>query len=69
MWGLGVSNYKSLKPFPYVLPLSVNLPTLTGTSYKWKVNIPAGSNVELLVEDSTGAEAWSGVVSYSRDGK
>ncbi|KAF8532192.1 hypothetical protein JB92DRAFT_3104299 [Gautieria morchelliformis] len=43
----------------------VNIPEQTGTSYTWKVNIPAGSQVELLVEDSTGAEAWSGVITVN----
>ena len=33
------------------------------------VNIPAGSQVELLVEDSTGDEAWSGTVSGRRASK
>ncbi|KAF8575153.1 hypothetical protein K439DRAFT_760464 [Ramaria rubella] len=53
----------------YIVPSSdscadsvVDIPIQNGTSYNWLVNIPAGSEVECLVEDSTGAEAWSGIV-------
>jgi hypothetical protein len=41
---------------------SVDIPEQSATSYKWKVVIPAGSRVELLVEDATSEEAWSGQV-------
>ena len=41
----------------------MDIPLQSATSYTWKVVIPAGSKVELMVEDATGDEAWSGTVS------
>lgn len=53
----------------YVLPSGdpcadtlVAIPEQAGMSYKWTVNIPALSRVELMVEDATTSEAWSGVI-------
>lgn len=47
------------------MPCSVDIPEQSGNQYNWMVNIPAGSKVEIMAEDSTGAEAWSGTVSRS----
>ena len=36
---------------------------LTGNSYTWKTNLPAGTQAMIVVDDDAGNEAWSGVVS------
>jgi len=36
---------------------------LTGDSYTWKTNLPAGTEAVIVVDDETGNEAWSGPVS------
>ena len=38
---------------------------LTGGSYTWKANVPAGTEVVIVVDDESGNEAWSGPVSLS----
>jgi len=40
----------------------VDIPQTGQNSLEWTAVIPAGSKVELMVEDSTGAESWSGVI-------
>lgn len=41
----------------------MEIPVQSKTSYTWKTVIPEGSKVDLMVEDETGDEAWSGTVS------
>lgn len=36
---------------------------LTGDSYTWKTNLPAGTQVMVVVDDDAGNEAWSAPVS------
>ncbi|KAG5351459.1 hypothetical protein C0989_006377 [Termitomyces sp. Mn162] len=37
-----------------------------GTSIHWTAALPAGANVQISVEDSTGDEAWSGVITVGK---
>lgn len=36
---------------------------LTGGSYTWKTNLPAGTQAMIVVDDDAGNEAWSAPVS------
>lgn len=38
---------------------------LTDGSYTWKANLPAGTEVVIVVDDDAGNEAWSGSVSLT----
>ncbi|KIJ52579.1 hypothetical protein M422DRAFT_156784 [Sphaerobolus stellatus SS14] len=53
----------------YVLPFNdpcgdavAEVGTTPNTSQNWNVTIPAGSQVQLLVEDSDSNEAWTGTI-------
>lgn len=39
---------------------------LTGGSYTWKTNLPAGTQAMIVVDDDAGNEAWSAPVSFFR---
>jgi hypothetical protein len=44
----------------------VDLGDHDGTSLTWKVNIPAGTKVQLSLEDATGEEGWSGKITVAK---
>jgi len=44
----------------------VDLGDHDGTSLTWKVNITSGTKVQLSLEDATGEEAWSGIITVGK---
>jgi len=46
----------------------VDLGNHDGTSMTWKATLPAGLKVELSLEDASGDEAWSGVITVADSG-